>query len=83
MRIRYWRNKARLEIDFVLAHSRDRVDAVECKWNSAAFDSASLAAFRKMYPHGRNFLVTPAAGPALMKTYGNLEVQQCSPAALR
>jgi predicted AAA+ superfamily ATPase len=78
----YWRDKAGREIDFVLAHSRDRVDAIECKWSADAFESSSLEAFRKDYPSGRNFLVVPITGPTMSRTYRNLEVQLCSPAAL-
>ena len=83
LRLCYWRDKAGHEVDFILAHGRDRVDAVECKWNADAFESDSLEAFRKMYPQGRNFLLTPAAGPPLMKMYGNIEVQHSSPSAFK
>jgi predicted AAA+ superfamily ATPase len=81
--IHYWRDKAGHELDFVLPHSRDHVDVIECKWSPEAFDSKSLEVFRKIYPGGRNFLVTPGAGPATPRRYRNLEVEWCSPAALR
>lgn len=80
---RYWRDKAGREVDFVLAHRRDQVDAIECKWNPDAFDSAALKLFRSYYPNGRNFLVTPSGDPAYTKRYGDLEVRVCTPTELQ
>jgi predicted AAA+ superfamily ATPase len=80
--IRYWRDKAGREVDFVLAHRRDEVDAIECKWDSRSFDSAALQLFRSYYPKGRNFLVTPSAAPPCLKAFGNLEVHVCTPSQL-
>jgi len=77
--VRYWRNKTGREVDFVLERPRDRVDAVECKWNPADFDAASLQLFRTRYPKGRNYLVTPRERPAYVKKFGALEVSVCSP----
>jgi uncharacterized protein len=81
--VRYWRDKAGREVDFVLAHGRDAVDAIECKWDPASFDSAALKVFRSYYPHGRNYLVTPSGTPARVKRYGALEVRVCTPSDLR
>ncbi len=81
--IRYWRDKAGHEIDFVLAHGRDAIDVIECKWDPAAFDSAALRVFRGYYPKGRNYLVTPSGEPTRKKRYGALEVTICTPATLR
>jgi len=80
---RYWRDKAGHEVDFILAHRRDQVDAIECKWDPGAFDSAALKLFRSYYPQGRNFLVTPSGDPAYSKRYGNLEVRICTPTDLQ
>ena len=79
----YWRDKAGREVDFILARSRDQVDAIECKWNPGAFDSTALKLFRTYYPNGRNFLVTPSGDPAYTKHYGNMAVRICTPTALR
>jgi predicted AAA+ superfamily ATPase len=79
--IRYWRDKSGREVDFVLAHTGDRVDAIECKWSIDAFDSAALEAFRKAYPSGRNLLVTPSTSTAFVKAYGDLKVEVCSPSS--
>jgi predicted AAA+ superfamily ATPase len=79
----YWRDKAGREVDFILAHRRDQVDAIECKWNPSAFDSSALRLFRSYYPGGRNFLVTPSGDPAYDKRYGSLDVRVCTPTDLR
>jgi hypothetical protein len=81
--VRYWRDKAGREIDYVLAHRRGEVDAVECKWDPASFDGAALKVFRSYYPNGRNYLVSPSGEPARQRRYGTLEVTICTPSALR
>ncbi|HOY58340.1 MAG TPA: ATP-binding protein [Verrucomicrobiota bacterium] len=80
--IRYWRDKAGREVDFVLAHSRDRVDAIECKWDPRSFDSAALQTFRSYYPNGRNYVVAPSSEPGYTRQFGNLEVRVCTPSEL-
>ncbi len=80
--IRYWRDKSGREVDFVLARRRDEVDAIECKWDPGAFDSAALQVFRGHYPKGRNHLVTPSGDPAYTRRYGKLEVRICTPSEL-
>jgi uncharacterized protein len=77
--VRYWRNKTGHEIDFVLAHARNQVDAIECKWDPAAFDSAALQVFRSYYPKGRNYLITPSGQPPHDRRYGALEVSVRTP----
>jgi len=79
---RYWRDKKGHEIDFVIVHDRDAVDAIECKWDPTAFDPGALAAFRELHPHGRNFLVAPGASPAYRRRFGDLEVIACTPSGL-
>jgi uncharacterized protein len=80
--IRYWRDKAGHEVDFVLAHRRDEVDAIECKWDTRAFDSAALQVFRSYYPKGHNFLVTPSSEPGFVRKFGGLGVRACTPSEL-
>lgn len=81
--VRYWRDKTQRELDFVLAHRRDAVDVVECKWDPSAFDSSALRVFRASYPKGRNYLVTPSGDPAYTKRFGTLNVRVCTPTALQ
>ena len=76
--VRYWRDKQGREVDFVLARRHDEVDAIECKWNSSAFDGAALEVFRTYYPKGRNYLVTPSSAPAYTKRFGAHEVRVCT-----
>jgi uncharacterized protein len=82
-RILYWRDKQGHDVDFVLDHSRDRVDAIECKWDPGAFDCSSLKLFRSYYPKGRNYLITPSGDPGYTKRYGKLSVRITTPAELR
>lgn len=81
--VRYWRDKQGREVDFVLAHGRDKVDVIECKWNSNAFDSAALEVFRSYYPKGRNYLVSPSGAQAYTKRFGSHEVRVCTPSELQ
>jgi hypothetical protein len=80
--VRYWRDKPGREIDFVLAHRRDQVDAIECKWNSDTFDGAALQVFRSYYPQGRNYLVSPSGEPGHTRRFGAHEVRVCTPSEL-
>ena len=80
--VQYWRDKAGHEIDFVLAHRRDEVDTIECKWDPSTFEGTALHIFRGFYPAGRNYLVTPSGDPAHMRRYGRLEVKVCTPSEL-
>lgn len=80
--VRYWRDKAGREIDFVLAPNRNQVDAIECKWNPDAFDPAALKVFREAYPQGDNYLVTPSGEPPRARRYGRLTVRVCGPTGL-
>ncbi|MBI1992119.1 MAG: ATP-binding protein [Candidatus Omnitrophica bacterium] len=81
--IRYWRDKAGREVDFVLVKRRDHVDAVECKWNPSEFDPSGLKVFRSYYPKGDNYLVSPVTGDAYLKRFGSLTVRICDPSGVR
>jgi predicted AAA+ superfamily ATPase len=81
--VRYWRDTGGRELDFVLEHRRDAVDAIECKWNPDAFDSTAMKVFRSYYPKGRNYLVTPTTETAYIKSYGDILVTLCTPTQLR
>jgi predicted AAA+ superfamily ATPase len=81
--IRYWRDKAGREVDFVLARRRDQIDTVECKWNPSDFDPSALRVFRSYYPKGGNYLVSPVSGPAYPKRFGSLTVKICDPSKMQ
>ncbi len=72
--VRYWRDKAGHEVDFVRPRGRDEVDAYECKWNPDSFEGAGLQAFRTRYPKGKNFLISPGKDSTYLKRVQNLEV---------
>ncbi len=80
--LRYWRDKAGREIDFVITANRASVHAIECKWDPSGFDAAALKHFRAHYPNGRNYLVTPSADPPYCIRRGNIEVRVCTPTGI-
>ena len=75
--VRYWRDKAGREVDFVRPRGRAAVDAYECKWNPDAFDADALKVFREAYPKGKNYLLSPITGPAYVKRVQGLELAVC------
>ncbi|HUG12190.1 MAG TPA: DUF4143 domain-containing protein, partial [Opitutaceae bacterium] len=74
-KIHFWRDKQQREVDFVIPHSRNTVDAIECKWSAEAFGIRNLAAFRDNYPNGRNFVVSPQVTTAYDRRVGELEIR--------
>jgi len=78
-KIQYWRDKAGREVDFVMARSRNEVDAIECKWDVAQFDATAIKKFRSYYPHGKNFLVSPMADSSYSKKVSGLDIYVCNP----
>ena len=42
----------------------------------------ALKVFRRYYPKGRNYLVTPAADKAYTRSSGSISVTVCTPAGL-
>ena len=80
--VRYWRDKAGREVDFVRPRSRDAVDAYECKWDAGAFDTDALKVFRAAYPKGKNYLLTPLAGSAYVQRASGLDITVCGLEAL-
>ncbi len=77
--IKYWRDTAGRELDFVVVRSRDEVDAIECKWEPAQFEPAALKTFRSYYSHGTNFLLSPIADLGYWKNVSGLEIFVCNP----
>jgi hypothetical protein len=57
--VNYWRTKNGSEVDFVLTRPNAAPLAIECRWRWAgARDAPGLTAFRRVYPGGRNLVVT-------------------------
>jgi predicted AAA+ superfamily ATPase len=82
-KIHFWRDKQQREVDFVVPHGRDAVDAIECKWNPETFETRGLAAFRGQYPKGKNYVVSPLNGPSYERVQGGLKISIVSPGELR
>jgi hypothetical protein len=73
--VHYWRDKAHHEVDFVLLRRGGDPIAVECKGSEQAFDAAGLAAFRRRYPRGANWLVVPEGDGTYTTTARGLDVE--------
>ena len=57
--IRYWRDKAGREVDFVLGRPRAEAGAIECRWDPSGFDPGSLEVFRSHYPREGRTISSP------------------------
>lgn len=75
----YWRDKSDCEINFVLRRERDFVDTVECKIDPSRFNQENLEKFRKLYPRGNNWLVSPRVDSIFTRRFKNMEVRFISP----
>jgi predicted AAA+ superfamily ATPase len=82
-KIHFWRDKQQREVDFVVPRGRDAVDAIECRWNPDSFETRGLGVFRRLCPKGRNYIVSPIAGPAYERTQDGLKVFIVPPVELR
>jgi predicted AAA+ superfamily ATPase len=64
--LHYWRDKRGHEVDLVLARPGHDPIAIECKWSQSRIeDFGGLAAFRRLYPSGENYIVTSDASRSL------------------
>jgi len=82
-RLHFWRDKQQREVDFVIPRGREAVDAIECKWSLDSFETRGLAAFRALYPKGRNYVVCPMSGKGYEQVRGGLQIVFLSPCELR
>ena len=74
----YWQDKSRREVDFVVRHSRDRIDAIECKINPDRFNTIAVETFRALYPQGENYIVTPHVKNAYRIRRNNIVYTVCT-----
>ena len=72
--IYFWRDKSQREIDFIIKGPGNAVDAYECKINPDSFNPKSLQVFRKIYPEGKNFVISPVVKEPFFKRYSDLSV---------
>jgi len=76
--IRFWRDKQKREVDFVLPHGRSAAHAIECKLNPDKVPTAALLAFRGLHPKGENFVVSPRVKETYKRKINNLAITFCS-----
>lgn len=70
----YWREKTGNELDFVVKQPGGAADVYECKYNPDAFDASPLEAFRKLYPKGSNFVLSPVVKEPYRRTMRGMEI---------
>ncbi len=81
--VRYWRDKAGHEVDFVLQDRSGPPAAVECKWSADAFDPRGIRAFRNRHPGGKNYCVAADVGRPFHRAFKpDLDVEFVGLAAL-
>jgi len=73
--VMYWRDKRGFEVDFILPRKQEGPVAIECKLSREAFDPAGMAAFRRLHPRGRNFVVSARNASIQEKCFGELAVR--------
>jgi predicted AAA+ superfamily ATPase len=73
--VHYWRDKAHHEVDFVLLRRGGDPIVVECKASERAFDARGLAAFRRRYRGGANWLVIPEGEGTWPTTIQGMDVE--------
>jgi len=71
----YWRDKRGHEVDFILARRKSEPTTIECKWKESDFDATNIKAFRRQYPHGRNFVVASDVTRNFSRYYDNIHVR--------
>lgn len=76
--IRYWRDKEKREVDFVLPGPRGQCDAIECEWRASGYTPRALAAFRALHPEGDSFVVTPQAEPPYVRDFQGVVATFCN-----
>ena len=74
----YWQDKSRREVDFVIRRAGGAVDAVECKINPDRLNAGPVEVFRRIYPEGENYVVTPLDRPPYRIRRGDLVFTVCS-----
>ncbi len=81
-RLHYWRDKSGREVDFVVEVGPGAVDTVEAKITPEAVGTRGLAAFRTLYPEGRDFVVCPTVAAPYTVHRGGRPLTVCGLAHL-
>jgi predicted AAA+ superfamily ATPase len=74
-KIHYWRDKQKLEVDFVISKNKAAPIVIECKWTSADFDPSNIKIFRGFYPEGLNFVVASDITRSYSRSYDDVTVR--------
>lgn len=74
----YWQDKSRREVDFVIRRAEGAVDTVECKINPDRLNPGPVEVFRRIYPKGVNYVVTPLDREPYRIRRGELVFTVCS-----
>jgi len=74
-KICYWRDKRGHEVDFILPTRINAPIAVECKFNQSDLEIRNLISFRKQYPAGETFVVSPEIGRPYIQKINGIAVQ--------
>ena len=74
----YWQDKSRREVDFVIRRPDGVVDTVECKINPDRLNAGPVEVFRRIYPKGANYIVTPLDREPYRIRRGELVFTVCS-----
>ena len=72
--VRYWRDKAGHEVDFIIKRRGQPPVATECKWSAHEFDVRNVRAFRYQYPEGENIVVAQDVDRSYVRTHGAVRV---------
>jgi len=73
--VKYWRDKDKTEIDFVIPDHENNILTVECKINPDKYSPKALKKFRDHYKEGRNFCFSPHIEKPYKLNFGDLEVE--------
>lgn len=72
--IHYWRDKSGREIDFVIDRGAGNIDVYEAKYQPDAFEPKHMQHFRKLYPNGQNFIISPFIKTPYKQRVGDLAI---------
>jgi hypothetical protein len=79
VQVNYWRTKNGSEVDLILTRPNAAPLAMECRWRwTGTRDAPGLKAFRRVYPGGRNLVVTGHTSRDYSQRRGDLEFEVVS-----
>ena len=76
--IMYWRDKSGREIDFIVRGQNGSIHTLECKINPDNFNTDALNKFRKLYPTGKNLVVSPYIEDVYTQKIKDFPITFCS-----